>query len=307
MESARDRYTREMVEGEDLWMLPQVDTYGYECGGCGIPVFPVSYEQSNLQRPHFRKQKKTPHKDGCNIDGDEKTIARGKKGSVRNELETSPDLSPSRLVLIDERPVVDPDRKPSSEQTSTVRDTKRSEDEEIARPKGRRAANSIRPICRAFIRFPFDRTMSLDVPGVDDKTYLQAFKKLGGKGVDLFSRVRVFYAELAWARPQEEGDFLVIPLSAGEWCDEKRWIKQYRVRVDRSKWSKHKRTKVSNELEVARLEGIDAKKTDSKLRPYVFFVAEQDSAEPEFFNISDHRLICAVVGTISYPDFKSGK
>ena len=38
-----------------------------------------------------------------------------------------------------------------------------------------------------------------------------------------------------------------------------------------------------------------------------FFVAEQDSAEPEFFNISDHRLICAVVGTISYPDFKSGK
>lgn len=307
MESARDKYTGEMVEGEDLWMLPQVDKYGYECGGCGILVFPASYDQANLQRPHFKKQQNTPHRDGCNIDGDEKTVARGKKGSVRNELETSPDLSPSRLVLIDERPAVDPDRKPSSEQTSTVRDTKRSGDEGIARPKGRRAANSIRPICRAFIRFPFDRTMSLDVPGVDDRTYLQAFKKLGGKGVDLFSRARIFYAELAWAKPQEEGDFLVIPLSAGQWCDKKRWVKQYKVRVDRSKWSKHKRTKVSNELEVARLEGIDAKKTDSKLRPYVFFVAEQDSAEPELFNISDHRLICAVLGKISYPDFKSDK
>lgn len=301
MESARNKYTGEMVEGEDLWMLPEVDTYGYECGGCGIQVFPASYDQSNLQRPHFRKAKNTPHEDGCNIDGDEKTVSRGKKGSVRDELETSPDLSPSKLILINERPVVDPDRRPSSEQTSTVRNAKRTGDEARERPKGRRAANSIRPICRAFMRFPFDRKMSLDVPGVADKTYLQAFKSLSSPGIQTFSRARIFYAKLTWSRPQEEGDFLIIPLSAGEWRDGERWVRQYKVRVDRSGWSKYKKTMVSNELEVARLEGIDAKEKDLKHRPFVFFVAEQDSHDPEFFNVSDHRLICAVLGTISYP------
>lgn len=307
MESARDKYTREIVDGEDLWTLPLVDTDGYECRGCGLPVVPVSYGQANLQRPHFRKHQNTQHRDGCNIDGDEKTVARGQKRSVRDELKTSPDLSPAKLILIDERPIIDPDLEPSSDKTSTVRDTKRSEDESIARPQGRRAANSIRPICRAFIRFPFDRKMSLEVAGVDDKTYEKAFKKLGRNGIDVFSRARVFYAELDWAKPQEEDDFLIIPLAAGQWADGARWVKQYRVRVDRSNWSKHKRTKVSNELEVARLEGIAAKKKDPKLLPYVFFVAEQDSTETEFFNISDHRLICALIGTISFPEFKTSK
>lgn len=301
MESARDKYTREMVEGEDLWMLPQVDKYGYECGGCGIQVFPASYEQSNLQRPHFRKPQKTSHKENCDIDGDEKTVARGKKGSVRNDLETSPDLSPSRLTLRDERPIVDPERPPASEQTSSARATERLDDDGRARAKGRRAANSIRPICRAFVRFPFDRQMSLDVPGVEEKTYLQAFKKLRGEGIETFSRARVFYAELAWAKPQEEGEFLVIPLSAGEWSKDKKLVRPYKVRVAWSQWSRYKKTMVSNELEVVRLEGIAAKKKDEKHRPYVFFVAEQDSNEPAFFNVSDHRLICGVLGTISYP------
>ncbi|WP_457792451.1 hypothetical protein [Pseudomonas syringae] len=301
MESARDKYTREMVEGEDLWTLPDVDKNGYECGGCGIQVFPASYDQSNLQRPHFRKPKHTPHEDGCNIDGDEKTVSKGKKGSVRDELETSPDLSPSKLILVNERPSVDPDSKPSSKQTSTVREVKRNGDDGEARPKSRRAANSIRPICRAFIRFPFDRKMSLDVPGVEDKTYLQAFKSLSGPGIQTFSRARIFYAKLTWSRPQEDGDFLIIPLSAGEWRDGERWVRQYKVRIDRSNWSKYKKTKVSNELEVARLEGIDAKEKNLKHRPYVFFVAEQDSQDHEFFNVSDHRLICAVLGTILYP------
>jgi hypothetical protein len=302
MELARDKRTGAMVEGEDLWMLPHVDRDGYECGGCGIQVFPASYEQSNLQRPHFRKPKNVSHEEGCDIDGHEKTISRGAKGSVLKELETSPDLSPSRLTLREERPKIDPELSPTSEQTSSTRVTERADDDGKVRAKGRRAANSIRPICKAFIRFPFDRLMSLDVPGVDEKTYLKAFKKLGGNGITVLANTRIFYAELAWAKPQEEDDCLIIPLSAGEWSKDKKLTRPYRVRIDWSQWSAYKKTMVRNELEVVRKEGIAAKKKDPKHCAYLFFVAAQDAHNPELFNVTDHRLVCGLLGKMTYPD-----
>jgi hypothetical protein len=49
--------------------------------------------------------------------------------------------------------------------------------------------------------------MSLDVPGVEKKTCLEAFKKLRGEGIETFSHARIFYTELAWTKPQEEGEF----------------------------------------------------------------------------------------------------
>lgn len=92
MESARDKYTKEIVEAEALWQLPSVDRDGYECGSCGVGVYPASYLKTNLKRPYFSLYASTDHLDGCDVEGDKKTVARGKKGSVREELETSPGL-----------------------------------------------------------------------------------------------------------------------------------------------------------------------------------------------------------------------
>ncbi len=36
MDNARDRITQEIVEAEDLKLLAAVDTYGYQCPGCGF-------------------------------------------------------------------------------------------------------------------------------------------------------------------------------------------------------------------------------------------------------------------------------
>ncbi len=53
MESARNRVTMEVVDAEDLWLLPAVDKYGYICRGCDLTVYPASYLKTNLQRPIF--------------------------------------------------------------------------------------------------------------------------------------------------------------------------------------------------------------------------------------------------------------
>ncbi|MNP73160.1 hypothetical protein D3C76_1698350 [compost metagenome] len=72
------------------------------------------------------------------------------------------------------------------------------------------------------------------------------------------------------------------------------------LRICWSQWSSYKRTKVQNEMEVVREEGIKEKKSKSKKRAYAFFIGEQDEQDPTYFNVTDHRLICGLVGELSW-------
>lgn len=150
MDNARDCVTKEIVEAEDLKLLAVVDTYGYQCTGCETQAFPRSYRPENLLRAHF--QIRDPHSPDCETEKESKVIAQGKRGSVQKELETSPGLSPARLQLINTRTIVDPALPRTEQHTQSIgrQDTMGN----TARREGRRAANSIRPICRAFLRFP---------------------------------------------------------------------------------------------------------------------------------------------------------
>ncbi len=47
MESARDRYTGEIVDAEQLWVINPVDPLGFECRGCGALATPHSYRSEN--------------------------------------------------------------------------------------------------------------------------------------------------------------------------------------------------------------------------------------------------------------------
>ncbi|MDU8459100.1 MULTISPECIES: hypothetical protein [Pseudomonas syringae group] len=291
----------DVVDAEDLWLLTEVDKYGYICRGCELTVYPASYLKTNLQRPHFRSPHGKKHMQGCDIEGDEKAVASGKKGSVRNKLETSSALSPARLVLRDERPIVDPIASPLSSGATRSGGTGSSGNGE-ARPQGRRSAQSIRRICRAFINFPYDRDLSLEIPGVEATTYQHVFKKLRGKGIEHLPSQKIFYGELSWARAEDDEDNLLITLSAGEWgTDAKRYVQPYKVQISWADWSNAKRTMVTNELEVVRQEGIDAKKDGSKDRPYIFFLGHQDEGDPSIFHVDDHRLICGLLATMTYP------
>lgn len=74
MESARNKYTSEIIEAEDLWLLDVVDTNGYVCWGCGIEMYPSAWQKGSKKRPSFNKM---PGKEHINCDADaESTVKR---------------------------------------------------------------------------------------------------------------------------------------------------------------------------------------------------------------------------------------
>ncbi|RMT93209.1 hypothetical protein ALP39_00973 [Pseudomonas marginalis pv. marginalis] len=298
MDAARDRTTLEIVEADDLKLLNQVDTYGYVCHGhdCGVQAFPRAYRPENLVRAHF--QVKSAHGHDCDVAAEEAIIARGSKASVQQELETSPGLSPARLHLVDTRHIVNPQLPPSELGTQTS-GRKTSTGNTGQRPAGRRPANSIRPICRAFLRFPFDRHLSLHVDGIDTTTYQTVFKVLRSKGIEAFTRQRIFYSELAWKAAEETPEQLTITLNSGEWVEGK--LMPYRVVVDWAAWSKTARSRLKNELEAARKENMAATKSKATTRSYLFFIGTQDAQTLSHFHVNDPRLICTVHDLLVFP------
>jgi hypothetical protein len=300
MDAARDCKTQQIVEADDLKLLEHVDTYGYECHGhnCGVTAFPRAFRPENLVRAHF--QVRESHGAECDVAAEVAIIERGSKASVQQELETSPGLSPARLQLVDTRQIVDPALIPSGVRSQTE-GRKTFPDSAGSRPAGRRPANSIRPICRAFMRFPFDRQLSLHIDGIDTTTYQTVFKKLRSKGLEHFAKRRVFYSELAWKAAKDTPEHLSVPLNSGEWIDGK--LQCYNVVVHWAEWSNTARTRLRKELETARLENIAAAKRNAKSRTYLFFIGLQDVAEPSLFHVEDPRLICTVHDLLVFPGF----
>lgn len=83
----------------------------------------------------------------------------------------------------------------------------------------RRKAQSLRPIYCAFINFPHDRDISLEIPGIQTDNYLMVFKKLGSP-IQKYPNTKIYYSELLWLPLIQSEEWLIIPL-AGEWEDRK--------------------------------------------------------------------------------------
>ncbi|WP_333901391.1 hypothetical protein [Enterobacter wuhouensis] len=304
MESARDKRTGEIVEAEDLWLLDSVDTEGYVCWGCGITMYPAAWEKDKKVRAYFKKKRHIQHRHECDADAESTVIRQGQKASVRNILDSAPGLMPSGLKLIEKRPVVEPGFSGDESKSSSTRSaSSRSGEGNSPERQSRRQVNAIRNICRAFIRFPHDRGMSLNVPGISGQIYMTAFKKLR-KEVQPYPEPKIFYAPLLWNKFTENDENLIIPLS-GEWGEDKsgkpKPTRSYQIYIDWAGWSKAKRTVVRKDLEAARTEAIEAKGKGLKDKAWVFFIGEQSADNPEIFYVSDYRLICAIVGHITYP------
>lgn len=301
MDNALDCATQEIVEADDLKLLEHVDTYGYVCHGhaCGVRVFPRSYRPENLQRPHFSLPKGQAHAPDCDVKGEDDLRARGKKGSIAKELETSPGLSPASLRLIETRVITDPIAAPvGAHAQGGSRSTAPGETRQ--RPAGRRAANSIRPICRAFLAFPYDRHLPLQIDGIQTTTYQTVFKKLRSEGIETFPQQRIFYAELSWKAAQESDDSLLIQLNAGERKDGQ-LVRRYCVLVQWAAWTQTARTRLKNELEIARKENMTAAKAKADERTYLFVIGTQNPEDLSQFVVSDQRLICTVHNHLVFP------
>lgn len=300
MESARDKRTGEIVEAETLWMFESIDTDGYECWGCGIDMYPSSWKKENKKRPSFNKKPGKEHVD-CDADAEREIVNQGQKRSVRQALDSAPGLSPSGLKLIEKRPAVDPDRNVGTLVSSSIqRASPKLGDGNTLKRESRRNAQTIRPICRAFIQFPYDRDISLNIPGIIGNTYLTAFKKLGNS-IQPYVVSKVFYSQLLWQAITHDDVKLIIPLS-GEWEGAKP-ARNYQIHVEWAQWSKAKKTLLLNELEAAQEEAKEAKNAGKKDKAWVFFIGDQDAESLENFYVKDSRLICSIIGHITYPKY----
>ncbi len=303
MESARDKRTGEKVDAEELWLLDIVDTSGYVCWGCGIEMYPSAWQKGSKKRPSFNKMPGKEHIN-CDADAESAVVKQGQKKSVRHLLDSAPGLMPVGLKLIEKRLVVDPDATGGENNSSTTRTaSSTSNNGKTPTRQSRRPVNAIRQICRAFIHFPYDRGMSLLIPDIDADTYMSVFKKLKDP-IQSYPEQRIFYSQLLWQKFEQDENQIVIPLS-GEWVkDESGKLKpsrSYKLHVKWSGWSQAKRTALRNELEAAQEEAKDAGKKKLKDRAQIFFIGEQSNEDHEVFHVVDYRLICAIVGHITYP------
>ncbi|MBK5073627.1 hypothetical protein I2492_09935 [Budviciaceae bacterium CWB-B4] len=301
MESARDKRTGEKVEAEDLWLLDDIDTSGYVCWGCGIEMYPSAWQKGSKKRSSFNKM---PGKEHINCDAESTVVKQGQKKSVRHLLDSAPGLMPAGLKLIEQRPVVDPDATGSENKPSSTHSASSTSSEGNAPARqSRRPVNAIRQICRAFTRFPYDRGMSLNIPGIDVDTYMTVFKKLKDP-IQSYPDRRIFYSQLLWQKFEQDESRIIIPLS-GEWTKDEsgkpKPSRNYKLQVEWGNWSKAKRTMLLNELETVQEEAKEAVNKKAKERAQVFFIGEQSADNPEIFYVTDYRLICAIMGYITYP------
>lgn len=320
MDSALDKITGLIVEAEQLWQIENVDHERYICRGCDAKVTPSSYKPTNKLRPYFAA--KNGHKPDCDVEGEEKLITRGQKERLTHPLKGFPASYPSRLVLLDERAVIDAGAPGAYNPKPSVHGGYDSTGPSSSAPRNR-TANTIRPICRAFIKLPFDRDLPLDIPSATGTNFNSVFKRLRSSELQRYQPTHLFYAPIRWNKPIDTDDFLEVLLDAGEREPSGRLIpeKAHRLRIDWSDWSEFKRRSVRTEMEVGKQEAIDAKKakdaekqnsTDTKkartpdIKGWVFFLGKQDAEDITLFHVADHRLVCCLHGEIIYPNLSAG-
>jgi hypothetical protein len=295
MNSAVDRYTGQIVDGEQLWYIDPIDKEGYTCRGCDVMVNPVSYEAHHKKRPHFKELPTKPHKSWCDIDGEEKLIAKARKESVTTHA-GFPGSFPSKLQLVDEREKVAlAGVYVGGQGTSSGGALSRTT---LGKTYTQWTAHTIRPICRAFMNFPHDRDLPLNVPGAYGSTYDEVIRKLASRDIVSYPKQHILVAPLSWSKAKEVKGKIVVELSYGFWAN-KKLAAPYRLIVDATNWSAAKKNYILTELEVSREEAkerITAGKKSEK--SWVFFFGQQDSTNLSDFVISDHRLICCLTGEL---------
>ncbi|MYN08897.1 hypothetical protein [Pseudoduganella aquatica] len=300
MESALDSVTGEVVEAEQLWLLDQVDRESYACRGCGVKVLPASYRPTNLVRPYFTVGSAGAHRPGCDVDGEQRLVQRGRQQRVTTSHDGFPVPYPSRLVLNDRREIADRATDASREGR---RDAPVPPSHSAPGMPRNRTVGTIRQICRTFINFPYDRDLGLSLPGVEADKYYAAFKKLKWDDMLRYPEPRIFYAALRWAKPVEGDAYMEIGLDAGQ-REGGKLLVGHRVRIEWAGWSDARKNAVRKEIEAAREEAKQAFEAGQKQKKaFVFFLDDQDGADAALFRVLDHRLICCIVDEISYPKF----
>ncbi|MEF9481033.1 hypothetical protein [Ralstonia sp. 1B3] len=307
MDTARDKRTLALVEAEELWSMATVATDGFICRGCETQVFPASYDKSrNKKRPYFSLGPVNKHESGCDVDGEEKIVKRAKKERVGTP-EGFPLPFPSKLTFSDDRPVV-PGGAGESEGQVRYKKEAQAGTRAVSGKHHGHTVKTVRPACRAFMNFPFDRGyLPLAIPDVPGNTYANVFWYLGSKKPEFLKAPKhLYYAAIRWTvDPVITETHCELTLNAGEWDKEANGYKSLsRVRINWSHWSQARRDSLIREFEATREEAAEEFRSDSQTKGWIFFVGVQDSVDPEIFLVDDYRLICCLAAKMIWPSKK---
>jgi hypothetical protein len=295
MDSAVDRYTGQIVDGEQLWYIDPVDKEGYICRGCGVMANPVSFEAHHKKRPHFKELPTKPHKSWCDIDGEEKLVTEARKERVTTQ-EGFPGSFPSKLQLVDEREKVAVAGVSAGGQGTSSGGA--SSGTTSGKTHTQWTAHTIRPICRMFMNFPHDRDLPLSVSGAYGSIYDEVIRKLASRDIVSYPKQHILVAPLNWAKAKDVAGKIVVGLSYGFWANNK-LAAPYRLIVDPTNWSAAKKNYILTELEVSREEAKERATAGKKSeKRWVFFLGQQDLTNLSDFVVTDHRLICCLTGEL---------
>ncbi|MCE3604570.1 hypothetical protein LXA47_13240 [Massilia sp. P8910] len=306
MDVARNRYSGELVEAEELWNTDIVDKDAYVCRGCATKVFPASYDPAvNKRRPYFTLGAGSRHAPGCDVDGENTLINRARQERIGGK-DGFPMPFPSKLSLSDGHPA-----SPAGAGAVPLRSATLAAVHAAARAaaKGQyhgHTVKTIRPLCRSYINFPKDRAfLPLEIPGVWGSTYAELFWLIPNRKPAFFNNPRhLFHAPLRWKEaPVVSDTHYELTLCAGHWDSATRgYLNLCRLRVDWSGWSDARRYALLHEISAARGEAVEQARRDSQVKAWVFFVGTQDRLDPGLFHVDDARFICCLAARMAWPE-----
>lgn len=293
MDIARDIVNNKIIEAEALWEIRDVDREHYRCVGCGIKIWPASYRREiNKKRPYFTLGATGLHIDSCEINGEEALVNRAKSEKMGTQ-EGFPCPYPNKLVLTNNRPVVNPTGNAQLPEAGAPVHTI----ENVSRGNHTNHGHTVKtiwPIAKTFLKYPHDRDhLPLQVPNCDGKTFAAVFWRLG-KLMRFRQPIHLYYAPLHWKAPTKTDTGIEWQLNAGDWdtVNNRRGI-SFRVRVDWTEWSMIQRNTLVHETEIIR--GM-AKESGGIMNAWLFFVGTQSNEDPTLLLVDKYQVICCIEG-----------
>ncbi|MFQ3215333.1 MAG: hypothetical protein ACI9C9_002879 [Marivirga sp.] len=295
MDEAKIRETAEIVTGEDLWYMNQIDTKSFECIYCGVDYIACSFIQNeHKRRPYFRLHNGTIHKkDNCAYQHSDAIKLKGQEQRLTTE-DGFPLPYPSKFKL--PKPLHAPNLTTLeggdlAEPTNTDLGGKASLQYQGPNQQHQYVTDSFRAIVSHYVNFPNDRSLSLEFEGVIGNTYQSCFKSLIQPSLDqkpIIQEINKINLTVAsWKSPTLDGNLLQIVCNNGLWVDKKP-IEKFIIEINVAYWPKRAVNAFLYEYKKA-LHEIRGKKGKKLL---IFFLGEQDTQDNLYrFFANDYRLL----------------
>lgn len=322
MNQARDIKTGEVLEAETLKYIYEDNLSEYECtdDSCKVKLIPCSYKPHNKNRPYFKSVRGGNHSNTCTFSAYLKLLERGRKRALTEiELEDMP--FPTKLGKLKKskgKNTIYKSDVSSNVESKTGGRRKKASGEFVEMVNRSKVVNSLSSIVDFYIKCPFNRNVELEIENIK-REYMYWFRRISkSKSEGKYKGTRIFFGRLHTDKNKiEETDHeLKITMYECEGWEEvkttrrnqrksKKQVNPFVISVDKTQLSKHKISRILNEIDYT----IEDKKAafkkeeeeDKKRQAFVFFYGEAPKPDnPYTFRVNDGILVaryCKILPT----------